>query len=193
MHTDLPASVCWVPLWNERRAGVGLEHLLLGAHEADSVVLGIDRDAGAFRLAYRLTWDSHWRLRSAELRMATAAGTGALSLRSDGCGSWTLADATPRPDLAGCIDIDVWPTPFTNTFPLRRAALRIGERRTFRMAWVSAFDMAVQARPQAYTRLEGNLYRFEELEASGFQADLGVDEDGLVVDYPGLFRRVERD
>jgi hypothetical protein len=35
---------------------------------------------------------------------------------------------------------------------------------------------------------EGELYRYESLE-SDFMADLRVDADGLVLDYPGLFRR----
>ena len=32
-------AICWTPLWNENRAGVGLEHLLLADRAADSVVL----------------------------------------------------------------------------------------------------------------------------------------------------------
>jgi hypothetical protein len=35
----------------------------------------------------------------------------------------------------------------------------------------------------------GSLYRFLNLDG-GFTADLQVDPDGLVLDYPGLFRRV---
>jgi uncharacterized protein len=42
------------------------------------------------------------------------------------------------------------------------------------------------------TRLEtgdgGGSYRFVSLDG-GFSADLPVDLDGLVMDYPGLFRR----
>jgi uncharacterized protein len=37
-------------------------------------------------------------------------------------------------------------------------------------------------------RADGGLYRFEALP-SGFTAELPVDADGLVLDYPGLFRR----
>jgi hypothetical protein len=47
--------------------------------------------------------------------------------------------------------------------------------------------------PQRYTRLKtgdgGWTYRFVSLDG-GFSADLPVDQDGLVLDYPGLFRRV---
>ena len=58
------------------------------------------------------------------------------------------------------------------------------------MAWVSAPDLTVRPQPQAYTRLADRLYLFENLDGSGFTARLPVDEDGIVLDYPGLFRRV---
>ena len=50
--------------------------------------------------------------------------------------------------------------------------------------------LAVTPQDQRYTALTpGSLYRFES-PGSGFTADLPVDEDGLVLDYPGLFRRL---
>lgn len=187
--TDSPIAVCWVPSWNEERPGIGLEHLLLSAQAADSVLLGFDPDVGPFRLAYQLAWDPRWNLRSADLRLDVAGRARHLHLRCGAPGRWEDGEGRPRPDLDGCLDIDIWPTPFTNSFPIRREALEVGERRAFRMAWVSALEMTVHAQPQAYTRLQERLYRFENLDGSGFQADLRVDEDGLVVDYPGLFRR----
>ncbi len=46
---------------------------------------------------------------------------------------------------------------------------------------------------QRYTCLElnadGGLYKYEGLE-SDFIAELPVDSDGLVIDYPGLFKRI---
>ena len=36
-----------------------------------------------------------------------------------------------------------------------------------------------------------DFYLFENLDGSGFRADLPVDEDGIVLDYPDLFRRVK--
>jgi hypothetical protein len=185
--------VCWTPLWNSARAGVGLEHLLLGEGEADSVVLAIDEEHGAFRLTYRLRWDEAWRLSDAELCVATARATQSLALRSDGRGQWSDGGGRTIDELAGCLDIDIWPTPFTNTFPLRRAPLALGERGLFRMAWISALELVPRAQAQAYTRLGDRLYLFESLDGSAFRAELLVDEDSLVIDYPGLFQHATAD
>jgi hypothetical protein len=181
-------TICWVPTWN-KHAGLGLEHLLLGEREADSVVLASD-DAGAFRLGYRLAWDESWRLREADLAVAKTDATRALTLRADGRGHWRDGDGRALGELDGCVDIDIWPTPFTNSFPIRREPMAVGERRAFRMAWVFAPDLTVRPQPQAYSRLADRLYRFENLDGSGFSAELPVDEDGIVLDYPGFFRRV---
>ena len=67
----------------------------------------------------------------------------------------------------------------------------MGERRTFRMAWVCGPDLTVRPQPQAYTRVDDRRYLFENLDGSGFKAELPVDEDGIVLDYPELFRRVK--
>ena len=44
--------------------------------------------------------------------------------------------------------------------------------------------------PQRYTCLKpGQQYRYKSLD-SDFVRDIDVDSDGLVVTYPGLFKRV---
>jgi hypothetical protein len=61
------------------------------------------------------------------------------------------------------------------------------------MAWVSVPDLAVRLSRQRYTfvRREARMriVRFESLD-SAFVAEVGFDDDGLVVDYPGMARRV---
>ena len=76
-----------------------------------------------------------------------------MTLHTDGEGHWRERDGRAIAELDGCRDIDIWPTPFTNSFPIRRETLALGERRQFRMAWVFAPDLTVHAQPQAYTRL----------------------------------------
>lgn len=183
-------AICWTPIWNEARQGVGLEHLLLSPGRANSIILAFDEEQQPFRLTYRLTWDELWQLRDAELEVSTEHGVRSLSLHTDGHGRWRDNEGNNLPDLDGCIDIDIWPTPFTNSFPIRRSALAVGERREFRMAWVFAPTLTVQPQPQAYTRLAENRYLFESLDGSGFKAELPLDSEGIVLDYPELFHRV---
>jgi hypothetical protein len=183
-------AISWTPIWNKNREGTGLEHLLLREGSADSVVLAFDEHGRPFRLAYQLAWDESWRLRDARLVVTTERQTRSLRLETDGEGHWRDGEARALPELQGCIDIDIWPTPFTNTFPIRRRPMAIGERREFVMAWVSAPELIVRPMRQGYTRLADRRYLYENLEGSGFHAELPVDEDDVVRDYQGVFRRI---
>jgi hypothetical protein len=59
-----------------------------------------------------------------------------------------------------------------------------------RLCYIDVPDLTASPVNQRYTALDaGSLYRFESLE-SGFTAGLPVDEDGFVLDYPGLFKRL---
>ncbi len=184
------SAICWTPIWDENRQGMGLEHLLLCEGSADSVVLAFDEDGRPFRLTYQLAWDASWRLRDAQLVVTTEEAVRSLRLATDRNGHWRDGEARALPDLDGCIDIDIWPTPFTNTFPIRRQPLAVGERREFLMAWVSAPELTVRAMRQRYTRLADRRYLYESLEGSGFRAELPVDENDIVLDYQGVFRRI---
>jgi hypothetical protein len=168
----------------------GFEHLLLEATAADGVVLAVDEQQRPFRLGYQLRWDALWRVHEARLGVTTEHGTRTLTLASDGKGRWRDGEARALPQLEGCLDIDIWPTPFTNTFPIRRESMAVGERRVLAVAWIAAPELNVRAWRQAYTRLADRRYRFESLDDDGFTAELVVDADGLVTEYDGLFRRV---
>ena len=151
-------TICWTPIWNLEQKGVGLEYLLLSGRVADSVVLAFDQARGPFRLTYRLNWDESWRLRDAQLVLTTERATRSLNLYTDGRGSWRNDDGVAIGELDGCIDIDIWPTPFTNSFPIRRVPMAVGERRQFRMVWIFAPDLTVHPQAQAYSRLADRLY-----------------------------------
>jgi uncharacterized protein len=86
-------------------------------------------------------------------------------------------------------------TPFTNTLPIRRLDLGQEESSGIAVVYVDVPNLRLDTSRQRYTCLErsagGGLYKYED-EGSfrGFTADLPVDADGLVLDYPGIFRRM---
>ncbi|MFC5458571.1 putative glycolipid-binding domain-containing protein [Massilia niabensis] len=183
----------WIP-----ESGIGLEHLTISRHgqsiTAQGLVIGGGGDAGletgfeaGFGASYVLSCDAAWRVRHATIGVA---GGGRLELFADGEGHWRKADGTPLDALAGCIDIDLSASCFTNTLPIRRLGDALGERQEIAVAYVSIPGVTVETARQAYTRCARNLYRFESVD-TGFQADLTVDDDGFVLHYPGLFRRAE--
>jgi uncharacterized protein len=179
-------SVRWRPI-----EGEGIEHLTLGVNaagiSADSVVVG-DRGGTPYGARYHIECDPQWRVRSFWIETTTGRR---LAMASDGRGYWTAEDGSPRPAFDGCIDIDLAGSPFTNTLPLRRLGLAPADGTAKLQMLYIPFDSFQPLRDgQHYTCLqEGRLYRYEAEDRS-FAADLPVDEDGLVTDYPTLFARI---
>jgi hypothetical protein len=134
---------------------------------------------------YAIAADPAWRTLDARIQLVDGRS---LALGSDGAGNWTR-DGQPAPGLAGANDVDLSGTPLTNTLPIRRLALGIGSRARIAAAYVDLPSLAVSLDPQRYTRLSERRYHFQS-PATGFARDIDVDDDGLVVTYPGLFRRV---
>lgn len=88
--------------------------------------------------------------------------------------------------LDGLRDVDLGFTPATNTLPMRRLALEVGESAEVDAVWVRFPELEVARLPQRYTRLEGMRYRYESA-GGAFLAELEVDANGLVIRY-GKYR-----
>jgi hypothetical protein len=147
-----------------------------------------------FRLHYEITCDSNWNVKELHL-MLLSGNRKSVKLQSDGKGHWATQTGDPFSSLDGCIDVDISATPFTNTLPIRRLELRPGQSAELLVAYVLIPEMEVSADRQRYTCLElnanGGLYKYESME-SDFKAELPTDNDGLVIDYPGLFKSLWR-
>jgi uncharacterized protein len=174
----------------------GLGHLRLavpnGGVIADGIVLGL-AEGCPFRLAYEVRCDAYWRVRYA--RVGVPGEPPKTELLSDGEGNWATSDGRAVAYLEGCGYVDISETPYTNTLPIRRLGLAPGESAEICVAYFDGTELQPWPGPQRYTCLQkasdGGLYRFVSLDG-GFTADLAVDADGLVFDYPGLFKRAMR-
>jgi hypothetical protein len=118
----------------------------------------------------------------------------ATSLRPRGKGKWEEFGGREVDRLKGCTDVDLSVSPFTNTIPIRRLNLEVGESAEIDVAYFKLPGFQVNPVRQRYTLLEATpterTYRYESID-SGYTADLPVDEYGLVIDYPEAWRRVK--
>ena len=95
--------------------------------------LDVEEAGFAARLRYAIDCDPEWRTRSAMIEGEAAGGTIRFALAADGAGYWTR-DGIPLPDFAGALDVDLGFMPATNTLPIRRLALAVGESAPVRSA-----------------------------------------------------------
>lgn len=180
-----PIDMAWMALqWQ------GLEHVIASygsaGFRADSWLILAD-EAGPARVSYQLSCDTQWQVTALAIRVTDASSDRRLALRRAPAGHWQADGDRLLPDLHGCTDVDINRSPLTNTLPIRR--LSIGAPRDIDVVYVSVPELTVRPVRQRYTLLSADrpVYRYE---SGSFSADLPVDDDGIVIDYPGLWRRI---
>jgi uncharacterized protein len=195
-------AIAWV---KERALGLEFADISLHARQMTASGVAVGTSPLAYRLDYKLETTDEFITSSF---MVTSHGDGwsrTLYLRRASSGTWS-AQATsegtvdlPAPGgdaakFADARDCDLALSPLTNTMPvLRHGLLEGGGPIDFVVAWVSVPDLCVRPSYQRYTfvRKEGELsiVRYENIGGS-FVAEITFDSAGLVVEYPGLGRRV---
>ena len=162
-----------------------------------------------FASAWQLDVADGWITRSLSVTTRGFGWSRELILTRSAAGIWSAeADARGETDLAapglddpdaldGAIDCDLGLCPVTNTMPIRRLRLLDGEvdENALVMAWVEMpslrvirSDQVYASGPDAHAPSERRV-RYRSYSRD-FHAELTVDADGLVIDYPGLAVRV---
>ncbi|MBU8897258.1 putative glycolipid-binding domain-containing protein [Corallococcus sp. M34] len=131
---------------------------------------------------YAVSCDRAWLTREVRIALARSGARQQLHLRVDARQCWWRGDEEVT-QFRGCTDVDLGFTPATNTLPIRRLSLAVGQGEDVVAAWVRMPDLALVVLPQRYTRLAESRYRYES-NGGRFVAELDVDARGLVTHYP---------
>jgi hypothetical protein len=139
------------------------------------------------RLRYVIDCDERWRTRTALIEGIASDRPIRVALEADGEGGWSR-DEEPLPDFAGALDVDLGFTPATNTLPIRRLALAVGETRPVQSAWLRFPELRLEPLEQAYTREAERVFRYHAtVDGEPFVARLDTDAFGRVLRYQGLW------
>jgi hypothetical protein len=162
-------------------------------HEAARVTQGLlsgtcafAHDAKPVGLEYEIACDAEWRTTVARVRGWVGERRIDVDIRVDD-GTWTM-NGNEVEAVRGCIDIDLNFSPITNLLPIRRLNLKIGDAQLVTAAWLRFPSFALEPLAQRYTRVDESHVHYQSL-ASGFEALLTIDKSGLVLDYPGVWRK----
>lgn len=143
-----------------------------------------------FWLSYELLTDEDAATLQLTVSAMTARTAHHLDLTRTERGWAINGKAAPR--LADALDCDLSFSPLTNTMPIIRHDLhRNDARRDFVMAFVDVPSLRVRVSHQSYTHIEsGDASSTVRYSSGSFSADLKIDPDGFVLDYPRLGHRI---
>jgi hypothetical protein len=195
-------SIAWV-----KDEGLGLEFadVDLAPRRLTAVGIALGTAPVAYRMDYKLETLAKFITSGLLVKTRGDGWSRNLDLRRNRAGTWSVRTSAsgsvdlPAPggdvaDFADSLDCDLALSPLTNTMPvLRHGLLEGGGPLDFVMAWVSVPDLAVHRSGQRYMflRREGavSVVRFES-DSRDFVAEISFDAGGLVIEYPGIGRRI---
>jgi hypothetical protein len=175
-------------LWQDP-ASTGAERCTLDSGRSGTTFSGtalVVAGSAPCEVRYRVRVDQAGLTRRVDVESTGPDGDGRLTIEVGEGGQWLINDAH-QPDLDGCLDVDLEFTPATNSLPIRRLALAVGDGADIRVAWVRYPSLKVEPAGQRYTRTAEASYEFR---STGFKAELTVDEALLVDTYAGYWRQV---
>jgi uncharacterized protein len=131
-------------------------------------------------IEYTVAVDAAWSPHFVTATITTPTQTTTRQIERDADRHWRL-DGQVAVHLDACTDVDLGWTPATNTIPIRRLDLAVGETEAISAAWIRFPEFDVIVSQQRYYRLAEDRWRYQ----SG-QYDFALTTDvasGLVLQY----------
>ncbi|GAB3460204.1 putative glycolipid-binding domain-containing protein [Actinophytocola sediminis] len=167
---------------------------IVAARPSSPVAPGGSRRAEAFHASFELTVARGGEVGKGLLRTTTADEERQISVGRTEDGVWLVdhGDGTERNEFDGAADVDVTGAVTFTALPIRRLGLhRQAGEHVLPVLQMSMPDLSVRLVHQTYRTVavtdDGAVINYS---VPGFSADLTVDLDGLVIDYPGIATRV---
>ena len=147
-------------------------------HRLAGTVLLVE-EAVPVEIRYTIVSDAEWNPITVGINVQ-GQDDRTLALSGDGAGTWSVGDA-PVLELFGATDVDLGFTPATNTLPIKRLGLDVGESADLTAIRIDFPQREIEKVPQTYERLAERRYRYR---SGDYSADLTLNEHGLVIAYP---------
>jgi hypothetical protein len=86
--------------------------------------------------------------------------------------------------------VDISISPFTNTLPIKRLQFKGKQPQKVDIIYFDENKFCLRKVQQIYSHVGERTYCYQDIELPDFVSNIVVDEDGLVIDFPKMFRRV---
>lgn len=140
-----------------------------------------------YSASYRLIINKQWKIEEFLIDSEVNMTKNILTGKKTGI-NWEI-NHFDNPSFKGFHYIDISLTPFTNTLPIDNLQLKIGDSKEIDIIYIDLINSDITPVRQRYTRTDLHEYLYENI-VSDFTAYIQVDENGLILNYPGLFEKI---
>lgn len=141
------------------------------------------------KLDYKIECDENWKTLNAKVSGFVGDEKIEIEIAADSNKIWTI-NGEEISAVQNCIDIDLNFSPVTNTLPIRRLNLQIGEKAEVRAAWLRFPSFKLELLEQIYERNGEKKYAYESANGT-FRSEIETDDFGLATRY-GDFWEIEK-
>ncbi|MFM9033650.1 MAG: putative glycolipid-binding domain-containing protein [Mycobacterium sp.] len=145
----------------------------------------------AFSASYDLVTDDAGLTRRLSLDVTMPDRDRQLSVARDEENMWLISghEGESRADFGGALDVDVVLSPFFNALPIRRIGLhRAPGSVTLPLVYVRLPDLSVV--PESISYSSSGAGSAIAVHSPVAEAAVVVDDEGFIIDYPGLAARI---
>jgi hypothetical protein len=147
----------------------------------------------AFSASYDLVTDDSGATKRLSLTVTMAERERQLNIARDEENMWLVQDKQNQATRAphdGALDVDVIYSPFFNALPIRRTGLyQRAESTSLAVVYVRLPELTVETVKINYASEASNSGAIK-LHSPVAETTITVDEDGFILDYPGLAERI---
>jgi len=147
----------------------------------------------AFSASYDLVTDDNGATNRLSLTVSVAERDRQLSISRDEENMWLITDheGQSRDSYEGAVDVDVVLSPFFNALPIRRVGLhRHADAVTLPLVYVNLPELTVGPATISYSSSDPESGGGIKLVSPVANTTIVVDDDGFILDYPGLAERI---
>lgn len=147
----------------------------------------------AFAAYYDLQTDDRGATKRLGMTVTLAERERQLAIARDEENMWLVTDhqGESRAAYDGALDVDVVFSPFFNALPIRRCGLmERADSITVPTIYVRLPEMAVTSAMVSYSSAGAGTGEGIKVHSPVSEVTLTIDDDGFIVDYPGLAERI---
>lgn len=180
-------KITWKGIYSDTEEECNLQ-FLPHAIEVSSAIKGM-YEGRIINVMYNIILANDWTVREFKVNGTVGDKEFFAAMIRHPSGVWQDVHQNENIGFAGYDYIDISLTPFTNTLPIKGLQLEQGKTKEINVVYIDVANNQLRTDRQFYTRLGTQLFRFENDEGN-FTADINVDKEGFVTDYPGLFKKI---
>ena len=163
-----------------------------GMRATGSMVSAAREDVETYSASYSLTTDELGVVQRLTVRTTRAQGEQHVAITRSEEGIWLVdhGQGAARSNFGGALDVDLAFSPLFNALPVRRLGIHRGAPKDeLSVVFVALPSLEVCRVAQTYRPVSVGEPAVVSISSDSFEAELTVDADGLVLEYPGLAHR----